>query len=73
MSRTGNIWSLKKGEVAIIKGKKYKHTRDFIKNMPRLGRMNTREVVNVENSRDRHWFTEQAIGWDYEIEEVQGD
>ena len=51
-----NVWDLQPGEVAVIDDKKYVFKCDFMKNMPTLGRVPNRELVNISDPKDTLLF-----------------
>lgn len=51
-----NVWELQPNEVAIIDGKRYKYKRDFRKYMIGIGNGLNRELVNIEDFKDKKLF-----------------
>ena len=65
-----NLWELDREDIVLLDGKKYKWKRDFKSKKPVLGLVVQRELVNVENRKDRQRFIEDIdIGF---VEVVNG-
>jgi len=61
MSEKKNVWEMKPDEIALIDGKKYKWKRDLRKRMPTLGVCSIREIVNIDDPKDKHKFLRGII------------
>ena len=50
------IWDLTPNDIVLLNGKRYRHSRDFVKRRPVFGPMHHRELVNVDDASDTSWW-----------------
>lgn len=60
-----NVWNMKPDDVVLIGGKRFRLKRDFKQHRPTIGVVPIRELVEIENKKNKQRF---IYGIDVELE-----